>query len=197
MKRRIIRVARALPFALVGLIVVAFLAVAAVYTMLNSFGPSTEYYQPKIDGALLLPNGKYLAYLGDRIFVTYIVVRHSLNGSCFMTIERMGDNVGGPAPGKKHLLDYADLQFVGQNELRRPRWPIPGLILGYDVDHHNRIIKSKPLLEPGTSEQELRLYVHARYYCNIMDYIIPRYLQGGDIPDETASVNLIVRRERP
>jgi hypothetical protein len=166
------------------------LSPAIYFGILNTLGPSTEYYEPSVIGAALGPNGHYIAYLGDRVAVTYTVVRHQINGSCFIQVWRYGEEVGGTAPGRRRLLDYADLFFRGENELRRPRWPLDGMVLDYDFDH-------EPLLAPGVDEQAFDLYVVARYYCNFMDYIFPRYLQGGIKPDETERVRLIVRRNRP
>lgn len=196
MKRRLRLIATFGPFYLIGFIAAVLIFTFIGYLALNQLGPSTEYYSPKIEGATQLPNGKYVAYLGDRIFVTYFVIRHKLNGNCYMTIERMAENIGGSEPGKKHLLDYVELQFVGANELHRPRWPLQGLVLGYDINRKGKVLLDHPIIPPGQDEQELKLYVHARYYCNFVDYIIPRYLQGGDTPDQTAAVRLIVKRDK-
>ncbi|HEY6032052.1 MAG TPA: hypothetical protein VIU44_15885 [Gaiellaceae bacterium] len=173
---------------------VAF-SIPIYFAVLNAVGPSTEYFEPWIEGqATLGADGKYRAFLGDRIFVRYIVVRHKLNGNCLLHVHRYGENVGGPEAGRRHLLDYADLRFVGADEMRRPRWPLSGLVLGYDVDESGRRQTDKPIIPPGASSQELSLYVVARYYCNVLDYVFPRYLQGGSRPDETARVNIIVER---
>lgn len=180
---------------LFGIAVLGAAALPAAYLfLLNQLGPSTEYYEPTIHGARLGPDGKYYAALGDKIYVNYIIVRHQINGNCLLNVYRYGENVGGPKAGKLHLLDYADLQFVGRNELRRPRWPMAGLVLGYGVDKNGAPQSDDPLIEPGASEQELALYVRARYFCNVVDYIFPRWLQGGVRPDETERVNVVVKR---
>lgn len=173
------------------------LSPAVYFGILNELGPSTEYYEPTISGATLQPDGKYVAYLGDRIFVNYIVVRHRINGSCLLHVYRYGEEIGGPNNGRRHLLDYVELQFRGTDELMRPHWPLKGLVLGYDVNKDGQPQKDKPLLAPGVNSQEFALYVVARYFCNVMDEIFPRYLQGGIKPNETERVNLIVKRNRP
>lgn len=151
--------------------------------MLNSLGSSTEFFDVKVLGAKPIPGG-YAATVGDKIFITYTVVRHSLNGSCFERIWRYAENVGGPDAGEKHLLDFADLQFVGENEVRHARWPLGGLVLTND------------LIPSETKSQKLAFFNAARYYCNALDYIWPRYLQGGEHPNETARVYLtLTRRE--
>ncbi|HMF51781.1 MAG TPA: hypothetical protein VK603_24200 [Candidatus Saccharimonadales bacterium] len=165
------------------------LSPAIYFGFLNALGPSTEYYEPSVIGATKQPDGHYVAYLGDRIYVTYSVVRRKINGECFVHVRRYGEEVDGPAAGKRRLLNFVDLQFRGENELRRPRWPLEGLVLGDDFD-------GEPLLAPGVDERAFDLFVVARYYCNFMDYILPRYLQGGTKPDETERVRLIVRRHR-
>lgn len=169
--------------ALIVIVIVYALTFPVTYFyVLNALGPSTEYYEPTIQGAELGGDGKYRAWVGDKVFVSYIIVRHKINGNCLLNVYRYGENIGGPNPGKRHLLDYVDLQFVGQNELRRPRWPLSGLVLTDD------------LIEPEQTEQELALYVVSRYRCNLLDYMFPRYLQGGIKLDETERTNLIVRR---
>lgn len=168
----------------IGIIILGVVSTPLVYfSILNSLGPSTEYYEPTIQGATVGADGKYYATVGDKIFVNYIIVRHQINGNCLLNVFRYGENIGGPKPGKLHLLDYADLRFIGANELRRPRWPLSGLVL------------DDSLIEPGESQQELALYVRAKYFCNLADYFIPRWLQGGIRPDETERANLIVRRK--
>lgn len=157
---------------------------------LNYLGPSTEYHDPYIEGAEKLPDGKYLAYVGDRVFVRYTVVRHRINGDCRLKLRRYGEDVGGPHAGRRRLLDSTELRFRGADELYHPRWPLRGLLL----DHGDGV---DPLLPPGVDQQEIALYVVARYYCNPLDYIFPRYLQGGIRPNETERVDLIVRRRRP
>ena len=168
---------------------------AIYFGILNHLGPSTEYYEPTITGAVQIKDGKYVAYLGDKIFVNYIVVRHKINGTCFLHVYRYGEEVGGPHAGQRHLLDYVELQFRGRDELMRPHWPLTGLVLGYDVDKNGISQKDKPLLAPGIESQEFALYVVARYYCNFMDLLFPRYLQGGIKPNETERINLIVKRK--
>lgn len=179
------------------LIVVQLTFSPAIYfSILNYLGPSTVYYEPTISGAERRPDGKYVAYLGDRIFVHYTVVRHRINGSCFLRVYRYGEELGGPYDGQRHLLDYAELQFSGDDKPLRPRWPLQGLVLGYAVNKEGAIQEDEPLLAPGVDSQEFALYVVARYYCNFMDELFPRYLQGGIKPNETERVHLIVKRKR-
>lgn len=166
------------------------------WAALNALGPSTEYHDPYVEGATRLPDGKYVAYLGDRIFVRYTVIRHQINGNCLLNVYRYGEYVGGALAGERVLLDYADLRFKGQNELRHPRWPLAGLVLGYSVTESGAAHKAMPLLPKGVESQEFALYVVARYFCNPLDYVFPRYLQGGMRPNETERVSLIVKRNR-
>jgi hypothetical protein len=160
--------------------------------LLDYLGPSTEYYEPTVLGAERDPNGKLVAHLGDKVFISYIVVRHQINGTCLLHVWRYGEEIGGPRSGTRHLLDYADLQFVGANELRRPRWPIEGLVLGKDMN-------GQMLLADDVVEQEYALYNVAEYHCNVVDELMAalgrgRFLQGGIRANETERVNLTVRR---
>lgn len=158
---------------------------AIYWAFLNNLGPSTEYYDPTIQGATQVGDDEYVAYVGDKIFVTYIVIRHKINGTCQLHVSRYGEAVGGPNSGKRYLLDVVNLQFVGRDRLHRPRWPLDGLTL-----------KDK-LIPDGAAEQRYAVYVVARYHCNFMDDIFPRYLQGGIKPNETERVYLTVKRNRP
>ena len=171
------------------LVLLAASVPVAYWAVLNTLGPSTEYHEPYIvleDAELAprLPDGRYVAYVGERIYVRYTVVRHKINGDCLLNIFRYGEYIGGPRDGKRELLDYADLQFSGANDLLRPRWPVEGLVL------------TDALIPAGRDEQELALYVIARYHCNPLDEVFPRHLQGGVRSDETVRVNLIVRRKK-
>ena len=79
---------------LAGMVLVAAAAAAAAYLfVLNAIGPSTEYFDPTIQGATLRPDGKYVAYVGDRIAVYYVIVRHKLNGNCLLNVWRYGEEV--------------------------------------------------------------------------------------------------------
>lgn len=176
----------------------AFTSPAIYLGILNYLGPSTSYYDPYIEGADGKPlptnrNGIYVAYLGEKIFVRYYVVRHKINGNCVLHVYRYGENIGGPEAGKRHLLDYVELQFRGEDELLKPRWPIAGLILGYGVHKNGAVNLNDPLIPHGQSSQELALYVVARYRCNLLDHFFPRYLQGGVKPNQTARAYLLVK----
>ena len=165
---------------------------------LNSLGPSTRYYNPQLGNATKI-DGKDYVYLGDEFYVWISIVRHKRNGNCQFHIKRYAEEVGGPRDGERHLISRATLQFVGQDELRRTRWPIPAdpYYLGYAVDKNGQPIVDKPLLPDGVDEQEYTFYVVGRYYCNALDYVFPRYIQGGDRPNITPRINAIVRRHKP
>ena len=171
------------------------------YAILNILGPSTEYYNPVTPTAKLdcdIKGCKNVVYLGDEFFAEYYIVRHKINGNCFLKIWRYAEDVDGPTPGKKHLLDYAELQFVGQNELRRPKWPSPPrkYFWGYEVNEEIKPQLDKPIMPEGVDELTLDIYVIGRYYCNALDYVFERYIQGGK-PDETESVRITLKRNKP
>lgn len=200
MIRHPVRLMRMVLIAVLSFSVTAAAGTLGWWAILNSLGPSTEYHSPYIEGpdGKLLPqeNGAYVAHLGERIYVRYFIVRHKINGDCLLHVYRYGENIGGPEAGKRHLLDYVELQFRGEDELLRPRWPIRGLVLGYGVHKNGSMNLGDPLIPPGLKKQELALYVVARYRCNPLDYFFPRYLQGGVKPNETERAYLIVRRKQ-
>jgi hypothetical protein len=170
--------------AAVGLVLVTVSVVAYYGTLNVMYGASTEYHDPSIKGAARQADGRYVAYLGDRIYVTYEVKRHKINGDCLLDVFRYAEEVGGPRAGTRHLINHVELRFVGKDEIVYPSWPIDGLVLG------------ESLMSPDVDEQALDLYVVAKYRCNPLDDWIDRYIQGGAKPNETARVTLILRRRR-
>lgn len=180
---------------------VAILAYPVHLEWLNMLGPSSNYYARYIEGAARQQDGTYVAYLGDKIYVHYDIVRHQINGNCLLPIYRYGENVGGPEAGKRHLLDYVERRFRGGSDFLRLRWPDDGLVLGYGKKFNSadppKLIEDKddPLIPPGQVSQELAMYVVSRYDCNFMDWIFPRYIQGGPNPNETERLYMIVKRK--
>lgn len=181
---------------------VVVLALPIYWEALNLLGPSSNYYVGEVEGAARTPDGHFEAFLGQKIWVHYEIVRHAINGDCYLRIFRYGENVGGPEAGKRHLLDYSTRRFRGTGERLKLRWPQGGLVLDYgkkfDADSASGekllVDESDPLIPPGQDAQELALYVVARYDCNPMDWVFPRYIQGGPVSNQTQRVYLIVRR---
>ena len=157
---------------------------------LNLVGPSTEYHDPMIEGPTveLGLDGRYYAKIGSKVWVRYTIVRHKQNGSCTLNVWRYVEEIDGPQAGTVHLVDYTDLQFVGDDKPFRPRWPQDGFIIGAPD------LAGFLTVPPGAQTQELSFFVKARYYCNLLDYVFPRYIQGGLKPNETARVNLLVHK---
>lgn len=197
MNKKIIDIAKNAALALVAL---QLLFSPLIYlAVLNAVGPSTEYHNPAIGTAVKGPDGSSYVYLGDELYVWITIIRHKLNGNCRFEIERFAEAVGGSRDGQKYMISKTALQFVGQNELRRTRWPVPSekYILGYGVNEKNEPQIDQPLLPDGIDEQEFTFYVVGQYFCNALDYVIPRYIQGGDRPDITPRVNAVLRRQKP
>jgi hypothetical protein len=167
--------------------------------ILNWIGPSTEYHNPVIATAERGPDGRNYVYLGEEFYVRMFIVRHEINGNCHFKIRRYAEALGGSNAGKPILISVAELQFLGRNDMYTVRWPSPPdkYILGYGVDDNNEYVFEKPLLVEGEDEIEFVFYVKGRYYCNFLDYVIPRYIQGGPRQDETAHVRAVVKRKRP
>lgn len=176
---------------------IVILGSPVIYTaILNAIGPSTEYHRPEIGSGVMLPDGRIGVFIGDEFFVWITIVRHRVNGNCLFEIERYAEVVDGPRAGRKYLISKTALQFVGANELRRTRWPVPEekYILGYAVDNDNKPRLDMPLLPDGVEEREFDFYVVGRYFCNALDYLFPRYIQGGLHPNETPRVRAVVKR---
>ena len=163
--------------------------------LLNAIGPSTAYHEPSVQASERLRDGTPVLYVGDDLRVNITVVRHRLNGSCRLDIRRFAHDL---ASGEHHMISKTEVQFVGQNELRRTQWPSPPdkYTIGYAIDESNAPKMDEPLLPPGVNERQFRLYVKTRYFCNVLDYIFPRYIQGGEREDETIPVNVVIRRSR-
>ena len=189
----------------IGLKLVAagtLLAVAAWYLTftiaINRLGPSTELIDPQIETAEPCGMDLPCVYVGDEFYLRYFIVRHALNGTCTSDVHRYAEEVGGPRNGKKHLLSHVELNFVGKNDITRPRWPPANdrYKLEYSVDTNNIPLTDSPILADGIDEQRVCFFNTNRYYCNFMDYIIPRYMQGGARPNESPAVCAYVRRSR-
>ena len=165
--------------------------------VLNSIGPSTEYLAPWLPTAKMV-DGKPTVYIGDNFYVQHTIVRHELNGSCLLKIHRYAEDVGGPTPGKRHLIDYAELQFIGRDEILHPRWPAADrpYVLGYERDEEGNTLHDRPLLPDGVDQQTMDFYVSPRDFCNTLDHLIPRYTDGGTHWDESPRVRAVVKRHR-
>lgn len=194
-------------------LVVFFVLTSYVWwiAVLNWLGPSTRYFNPQTPTAVVRPEGR-VVYLGDEFWVNVHVVRNKRNGNCRFEITRYAEPIGGALEGRPPLpISHAVLEFVGADEMRQVRWPSPPdrYYLGYAVDKNNKpidgttkdakgnLIPAQPLLPDGVDEQLYRFFVVGRYYCNFLDEWFPRYIQGGENPDETPSVRLIVKRNKP
>ena len=166
--------------------------------VLNSIGPSTEYLEPWLPTAKTV-DGKPTVYIGNDFYVQHTIVRHALNGNCLLKIHRYAEDVDGPTPGKRHLIDYAELQFVGRDEILHPRWPAADdpYVLGYERDEKDNTLYDRPLLPDGVDQLTMDFYVSPRNFCNTLDYLIPRYTNGGTHWDESPRVRARVKRHRP
>lgn len=177
------------------LLAAAILALPGYYMLLNWFGPSTLYLEPTLPTAVPTgepPHMKPTVYIGDDFYIAHMTVRFERNGNCLLKIHRYAEHVGGPTPGKKYLIDYAELQFVGANDIMRPRWPPYDhpYVLGFARDEQGNYLLDKPLLPEGVDELEMDFFVTPRNFCNMMDYIIPRYTT---VP----RVRALVKRHKP
>lgn len=147
-------------------------------------GPSSQYRNPRVPVAVTLPDGRRAVHVGDRVRVHYEVKRHRWNGNCTVHVWRFLEHASGPTPGRRWLVDEAVIEFIGKDETLHPSWPLAGLLL------------TEEFLPAGASEVEIDLYVEARYTCNKVDEYVPRYLQGGPVPNQSARARVVLRRSR-
>jgi hypothetical protein len=192
---------------------------------MNRIGASTQYHHPVIATGTKEGNETIL-HVGEELYVLMWIVRHEVNGTCDFAVKRYAEHVDGSLRGHRLLISTAILHFEGKNDLARVRWPIElnpyyvgGAILiekpsdplyveypyqfNKDTQQYERIwpftaqpAMDLPLLPPGVDEQRFKFYVVGRYFCNVLDYVFPRYIQGGDRPDTTPPVYATVRRSK-
>jgi hypothetical protein len=88
---------------------------------------------------------------------------------------------------------------VGRDEILHPRWPAADdpYVLGYERDEKDNTLYDRPLLPDGVDELTMDFYVSPRNFCNTLDYLIPRYTNGGTHWDESPRVRARVKRHRP
>lgn len=163
--------------------------------------PSTLLLNLKVASAIKGPDKLDYVYLGDELHVTYTVVRLPTNYACTEPVWRYAEDVDGPTPGKRHLLDYFELHFQPgkAGDVLYPQWPQPPRIYKWGVEVNEQIKpqNDKPIMPDGVDELTLDIYNVAQYYCNWLDNIIPRYLQGGEKPNETARARVVLKRFKP
>lgn len=181
----------------VALALTGFMFYTALLAFVNLNGASTLYTNPTI-GTGERHEGKTYVYVGDEFYVWIQIVRLAgsvrVNSTCRFRIERYAEYVGGRKNGQRLLISQAELQFRGDNLVMRTRWPIQSepYFVGWGADENGI---PRFMLDDDQNEQEFTFYVVGRYFCNYLDHIFPRYIQGGDRPNITPRVNAIVIRK--
>ena len=173
------------------------------FAILNCLGPSTDYFDESVASARHIDGESYIQ-VGDDLVVKAEVIRHRINGTCRLAVWRVRQNVGGKFDGRISLLQYIEQNFVGDGQFRHTSWPIPP----------TRIVVTENWFDdPNVAEQTIDIFVIARYYCNFLDDLYPRWidgikkktqtpasaLHGFAIPywngrDETAHAKIIMKR---
>ena len=137
---------------------------------LNAYGSSTDYFNQYVASAEHGPNGQDFVTVGDDFLVRAEIIRHRVNGTCQLSVNRVRENVGGRLPGAIHLIQHVDQNFVGDGAFRYTSWPIPPA----------KIVVGDDWIEPGAAQQVIDVFVVGRYYCNVLDRVFPRFLRGDD-----------------
>jgi hypothetical protein len=170
---------------------ICFWLVAAMLVLLpveylaiqNAYGPSTDYFNQHVSSAARGADGRNYIYIGDEFNVSSNVIRHKTNGSCRLAVWRVREDIGGFHDGRISLIQYADEAFVGDGEWRQTSWPV------VHKDADKIIVKPDWIDDPRSDEQSIDVFVIARYYCNILDGLWPRWLDSAasDFPSEGES----------
>src|SRR5262245_6316125 len=111
-----------LPHLAVGGLAIIGLWYVCLTAAINASSPSTELIDPQIETGENCGLDLPCVYVGDEFYLRYYIVRHKLNGTCTADVHRYAEEVGGPRNGKRHLLSHVELNFVGKNDISRPRW---------------------------------------------------------------------------
>lgn len=139
---------------------------------LNYHGPSTNYFNQVVVSAMQGDDKRSYIYVGDAFRVAAEVVRHRVNGSCHLSVWRVRQNIGGIFNGRISLIQHVDQAFIGDGEFRHTSWPIPP----------DKITVTEAWFDdPAADEQVIDVFVIARYYCNFLDDVFPRWLGNPEL----------------
>jgi hypothetical protein len=154
-------------------ILVLLLATSPVWltALEDQTGPSTSYFDQVVASAHKGRDGKEYIYPGDQILIRADIIRHSFNGTCHLGVWRVRENIGGPDDGAIHLMQHVDQEFIGDGLFRHTSWPIAPAQIVVDKSWFD---------DPATTRQTLDMFVVGRYYCNFLDYLMPRFLHSAD-----------------
>jgi hypothetical protein len=139
-------------------------------------GPSTSYFNQQITSALHAPDGDHL-FLGDPVIIAAGTIRHKRNANCDLAVWRVRENIGGKYDGSIHLMQQITQAFVGEGYYRRTTWPIAPAKVTVDDGWFD---------DADAKSQLMDIYVVGRYYCNVWDYLMPRFLHDNSGPPDRA-----------
>lgn len=142
------------------------------FFIVNAMGASTDYFDQSITTAKQDHDGQSVLHVGDPFRVHAGVIRHLVNGSCQLAVWRVRENVGGKFDGRINLLQYIDQTFVGDGVFRHTSWPLPPIAITVTDNWFD---------DPDAKEQTMDVFVIARYYCNMVDDVFPRWLRSPDV----------------
>lgn len=113
---------------------------------------------------------------GEEIRVEYIIIRHK---ACTLVVRSMLERTAGTFKGRQYLL--------GQRQITFESSPIP-FVTGFTA-----IVPEQLPEDPTLDEANYDTFNEARYYCNGLDFVIPRYLTTKG-QNETPRIHVLIKR---
>ena len=162
------------------------------WASLNGFGDSTDYFLQEVSSSVKGPDGRHYIYVGDDLRVTAYNYRHEVNGSCFIEVDRLRQNVGGKFAGRRHLMQRVEQRFVGDGKIRRTSWPIAPERITITEDWFD---------DPEAEEQEMDIFTTGTFYCNPLDWFWlkigrPRVHHDQDENPEREHTRVVLRHHK-
>ena len=164
-----------------------------IYYAILNVHDSTDYFLQEVSTAKKGPDGRDYIYVGDPILIKAYNWRHLVNGTCFLEVSRVRQNVGGKFDGKKTEFQFVGQAFVGDGIIRRTSWPIPPVEIKITEDWFD---------DPEAEEQEMDIWTEGPYECNILDTIrkklgIPRMMSDGRGNPFREKTRVVLKRHKP
>jgi len=128
-----------------------------IYWAILNVHDSTDYFLQEVASAKKGADGRDYIYVGDPILIKAYNWRHLVNGTCFLEVSRVRQNVGGKYDGKKTTFQFVGQAFVGDGKIRQTSWPIPPVVIKVDESWFD---------DPDAEEQEMDIWTEGPYECN-------------------------------
>lgn len=176
----------------VWIVVLLIVCSPLIYYAILSWPDSTDYFLQEVASAKRGPDGRDYIYVGDPILIKAYNWRHKINGTCFLDVSRVRENVGGKFDGKKTTFQFVNQYFVGDGLIRQTSWPIPPVVIKVDDSWFD---------DPDAEEQEMDIWTEGPYNCNPLDAIrkklgIPRMMSDGQGHPWREKTRVVLKRHK-